>query len=181
MVVLTFQKGGTSIMVYPSLDRIPHVGQMYEAENNFHQPLDTLVRIVRGRRPDIERGICRHPDGTAKRIIPDVEAKKVFSRMRDGNNDSMTPEESPLVKFFVDFDGELFEPTIEGTEPGQEGIWRPCTDEYARTVYQAYLSASPHYKSFRGYHKAPTTLAPRTALMAENISEETQVWDRIGS
>jgi hypothetical protein len=87
----------------------------------------TIYRIVRGNRPNAVLGAKRLENRSAVKIIPKVDLQG-----------------RPL--FFVDFDGDLF-------EPGAGGIWRITAEMFTAGLYAAYRENSNHFRKYRPYQK----------------------------
>jgi len=162
MTALAFEKDRSAVILYSSVQHVPFYDFLDDTKRFFDGPVDNLVRIVHGRRPDAGRGICRLPDGTATRIIPDQDAGSAFWRMGEHASASCLTAGEQL-QFFVEFDVGLFEPTAELT-------WRPCSADYAQRLYQDYLNASPHHKTFRAY-RAQKRLTPHGCLPCDDLPQ----------
>lgn len=145
MHVLYMQKDTTVIYLYPSVETVPRRGTICDGWVQSIKPIKKVIRIVRGRRPESQRGVVRLQDGMATRIIP--------------NREVVDPE-----PFLVDFDWGLFEPTGRGD-------WQLAQDEESNGVYASYLKASPHLNSFRKYDQGQKAMAPHGCLLGKNTKE----------
>ena len=137
--VLRMQRNETVICLYPSREALPYGGGELDEWINCTKPINRVVRIVRGRRPDPQRAVVRLADGTATNIIP------IHPPFDTG-------------PFLVDFDRGLFTPTGRGD-------WELTQDEERKAIYASYLDASPHFNSFRRYRQRPEHLVPHVCLL----------------
>jgi hypothetical protein len=124
--VLYMQKGDQAVFLYSSVKALPSTDALI-AWLGKGCAVKTIYRIVQGRRRDPSRGVARLAGTTASGIIP-----KFYVKDR--------------AKFFVDFDGALF-------DHRQDGLWQETKNGLAGALYAEYLNSSEHYKSIRPYYK----------------------------
>jgi hypothetical protein len=110
--------GDTAIFLYGSVHALSH------RQNVDLGPFSSVYHVVRGRRPDLDRGAKRLEDKSAMGILPGVELEG------RGN-------------FLVEFDASLFE--------FKNGIWKETEDDDVMRLYRSYRANSSHYRSIRPY------------------------------